>query len=110
MNSIPFDNSAIVALLCFILQLFFSLSFIILVIYVTLYKIKVKIDTAVKVTLIIFSITSVIRASIWILIESEIEENTSGQVLSLMVAIGGHMIITSLYYFTLEMEACKIMI
>lgn len=78
--------------------------------FVVFSLIKVKLDSAARVTLVCFGLTFMIRLAMWILIIAEIETVTGSQVLEFLVSLSGYIITISLYYFTLEMESAKILI
>jgi hypothetical protein len=88
--------------------LFFT--FFPLLLYTVCTKIKTKLDTAARLTLTCFALTTSIRTAIWILVVANQLEQQTSFVLEFLVAIGGHIIILSLYYFTFELEVSMIIV
>lgn len=68
-------------------------------------KIKAKLDRAAIVTVISYLLTILLRLIIWILVITEIQDETGSKVLELMVSFTGIIIYSSLYFFTFEMQA-----
>ncbi len=61
-------------------------------------------------TLASYVVSLSLRAVLWILVFTDHKDSTSSRVLEFLRVFSGNLTILSLYYFTLEMEATKIIL
>ena len=87
------------------MNLVFFLSYAACSYWIVFKKIKAKLDRAAIVTVISYLLTILLRLIIWILVITEIQDETGSKVLELMVSFTGIIIYSSLYFFTFEMQA-----